>query len=145
MGAPSSEAIATPPHAQKELLRPVESLAGVGPTRAKELRRLGIATLGDLLEYFPRDYQYESAEKPISQLVAGQIEMARGEVVAVDYIGARPRARFEATLDDGTGKLGLIWFNAPYLRKSIHPGKYIRVQGAVKTYRNLPQMTHPTW
>src|ERR1700733_10961841 len=114
--SPSADAV-TAAAESSPLRRPIESLAGVGSSRAKELRRLGVSTLGDLLEYFPRDYQYESAEKPIAQLASGQIEMARGEVVAADYIGARPRARFEATLDDGTGKLGLIWFNAPYLRK----------------------------
>jgi ATP-dependent DNA helicase RecG len=124
---------------------PVESLNGVGPARAKELRRLGIASRGDLLSYFPRTYQYESAERPIAQLAANQIQMARGEVVAVDYVPSRPRPRFEATLDDGTGKLGLVWFNSAFLRRQIHPGKFLRVQGNVRVFRNLPQMTQPRW
>src|SRR5687768_18186040 len=84
------------------LLRPIESLDGVGPTRAKAFKALGVSTLGDLLEYFPRDYQFESAELPISNLVPDQIQMARGEVVAVDYVPSRGRPRFEATLKDGT-------------------------------------------
>ncbi len=126
------------------LFRPVESLDGVGPARAREFRRLGVGTLGDLLEYFPRDYQFESAERAISDLVPGQIQMARGEVVAVDYIASRP-PRFEATLDDGTGKLALTWFNGAYHRRAIHPGKYIRVQGPVRIFHNLPQMTQPKY
>lgn len=136
------ERIAT---AESPLLNPVESLHGVGPARAKEFHRLGVRTLGDLLDYFPRDYQYESSERPIAQLVAGQIQMARGEVTAVDYISARPRPRFEATLDDGSGKLALTWFNAAYLRRQIHPGQFIRVQGMVRIFRDLPQMAHPKW
>src|SRR5579875_2055668 len=100
---------------ENPLQRPVESLAGVGPARAKELARLGVTTLGDLLEYFPRDYQYESAEKPIADLIPNQVQMARGEIVAVDYVPVRPRPRFEATLDDGSGnKLGLVWFNSSF-------------------------------
>src|SRR5947208_2936838 len=63
------------------LLRSVESLAGVGPTRAKHFAALGVSTLGDLLEYFPRDYQYESEELKISQLRPEQIQMARGAEV----------------------------------------------------------------
>ena len=56
------------------LSQPIESLNGVGPARAREFHHLGVATLGDLLEYFPRTYQYESAEKPISQIVRDQID-----------------------------------------------------------------------
>jgi ATP-dependent DNA helicase RecG len=127
------------------LQRSVESLPGVGATRAKVFHNLGVFTLGDLLEYFPRDYQFESSELPISRLVDGQIQTARGEVVAVDYIGQRPRARFEATIDDGTEKLALVWFNAGWLRGKITPGMRIRVQGKVAFFRNMPQIAHSRW
>ena len=45
---------------------------------AKALRSLGIATLGDLIEYFPRDYQYETEEKPLDKLREGEIGIVRG-------------------------------------------------------------------
>src|SRR5205814_1981208 len=106
----------TPPSA------PIDSLNGIGPTRARQFRELGVNTLADLLEYFPRTYQYESAERVISQLVPDQIQTTRGEVVAVDYIARRPRPRFEATLYDGTEKIGLVFFNGGYLRSRIRPG-----------------------
>src|SRR5439155_15938447 len=54
--------------------------------------------------------------------------------------------RFEATIEDDTGhKLGLVWFNGGYLRTRIHPGKMIRVQGRVRMYHNIPQMSNPKW
>ncbi|HET6248380.1 MAG TPA: ATP-dependent DNA helicase RecG [Tepidisphaeraceae bacterium] len=136
-----------PPSAQPlaALQQPVESLPGVGATRAKVFHYLGVSTLGDLLEYFPRDYQFESSELPISRLIDNQVQTARGEVVAVDYIGQRPRARFEATIDDGTEKLALVWFNAGWLRGKIRPGMRIRVQGKVNFFRNMPQIAHATW
>src|SRR5438270_2877314 len=124
---------------------PVESLSGVGATRAKHLRDLGVKTLADLLEYFPRSYRFESQEKTIAELVTEQIQTARGEVVAVDYLGARPRARFEATLDDGTDKLALVWFNASWMRGKLRPGMFIRVTGMVKSFRNIPQMVNPKY
>src|SRR5436190_23207436 len=104
-----------PPDApMSALLRPVESLAGVGPTRARHFLALGVSTLGDLLEYFPRDYQYESEELKIGQLRPEQIQMARGEVVAVNYSPTRPRPRLQATPSAGTGNLALVWLNPAY-------------------------------
>ncbi|MGH7214864.1 MAG: hypothetical protein ACREIT_08880, partial [Tepidisphaeraceae bacterium] len=128
------------------LSQPVESLAGVGSSRARELRKLGVETLGDLLEYFPRDYQYESSEKSIHELVPDQIQNVRGEVVAVNYIPTRPRPRFEATLDDQSGaKLSLVWFHGAFLRTRIHPGMHVRVKGAVRFFRGIAQMTQAKW
>lgn len=127
------------------LATPVEQLAGVGPARAKEFHALGVKTLGDLLEYFPRDYQFESSELSIGQLRPEQIQTVRGEVVAVNYVASRPRARFEATIDDGTGKCALTWFNAAWMRTKLHPGLYIRAKGKVGYFRNIPQMINPKW
>ncbi len=126
------------------LQTPLAACEGIGPTRSKHLADLGLHLLGDLLEYFPRNYQYESAEKPIDQLLHDQIQIARGEVTAVDYI-SHGRPRFEATIVDSTGQLGLVWFGGGWLRKLIHPGAIIRVQGNVKRFRGLPQMAQPKW
>ena len=63
----------------------------------------GRQDLGDLLEYFPRDYQFESSELSIRELRNEQIQTARGEIVAVDYMaGGVRRGRFEATIQDAS-------------------------------------------
>ena len=72
------------------------------------------------------------------------MQTARGTVVACNYITGG-KSRFEATLDDGTEKLALTWFNGSYLRRAIHPGLLIRVRGRVKYFRNIPQMVNPKW
>lgn len=120
------------------------TLAGVGPTRAKALLDCGVATLGDLMEYFPRTYQIERSERPIAELVSNQLQYARGEVTAVDYI-PYPRPRFEATLRDPTGILSLTWFNGAYLRSQIHPGQILRVKGKVGSFHGVAQMVQPRW
>src|SRR3954468_18015694 len=122
---------------QSILTHRVDTIDGVGPTRARELRALGLQKLEDLLEYFPRDYQREFAEGSVAQLQPDQIHTVRGEVVAVNYIPVRPRPRFEATIFDGNAKLALVWFNSAWLRQKIHPGKTLRVRGRVKFFRNM--------
>jgi ATP-dependent DNA helicase RecG len=139
------ETVNADPSSSSALSRPIEALDGVGPARAEAFHALGVKTLGDLLEYFPRDYQFESSELSIHELKPDQIQTARGEIVAVDYMSGGRRARFEATISDGTDKLALVWFNAAYLRQKLHPGTFIRVQGKVRYYRNMPQMANPKW
>jgi ATP-dependent DNA helicase RecG len=123
----------------------IRDLPGVGPTRAAELRQRGVNDLLDLLEYFPRAYQFERAERPISDLVDEQLQIARGQVTAVDYVVGRSKPRFEASLDDGTGNLALLWFHGGYLRRLIHPGLVLRVQGKVRYRGSIPQMANPRW
>lgn len=123
----------------------LSTFKGIGPTRLTVLKELGIETKHDLLEYFPNRYQIETAERPVSELVADLIQNVRGEITAVDYISGGSRSRFEATLRDETGSLALVWFNGGYLRRLIHPGQQLRVKGKVRFFRGLPQMTNPKW
>lgn len=127
------------------LARDVQTLYGTGPARAAELRRLGVSTVGDLLEYFPRRYEHERAERPIAQLAPGAIQYARGEVIAVDYVPRYPRPRFEATIRDPTGQLNLIWFHGGYLRGEIRCGLVLRVRGKVQFRSGAPLMIQPRW
>jgi ATP-dependent DNA helicase RecG len=132
--------------ANDPLILPIDELREVGPVRAKALRSLGISTLGDLIEYFPRDYQYESEEKPLNSLREGEIGIARGEVTAVNYIsGGHGRPRFEATLSEGTNRLALVFFHGAYLRRQVHPGLMLRVRGKVQHFHGIPQMVNPKW
>ena len=124
----------------------VETLAEVGTARARQLRRLGIATLGDLVNYFPRSYQFESEEKPIARLLNGGIGTA-----------ARHRHRhqqFPPPRQIPIRSNPLRWPLPPgpdffphsgYLKKSLHPGLVVRVRGKVNTFRGLPQMVNPKW
>src|ERR1700728_3832150 len=125
---------------------PIETLPEIGPARAKALRALAVTTLSNLLEYFPRDYQYESEEKPIDQLRDGELGLARGEVTAVNYIsGGHGKPRFEATLSEGVHRLSLVFFHGAYLRRLIHPGLLLRVRGTVQFFRGIAQMVNPKW
>ena len=81
----------------------------------------------------------------VAELVREQIQTTRGEVVAVDYIASRPRARFEASVRDGDDVLSVVWFNGGYLRRLVHPGMTIRLRGRVRFFRGIPQMANPKW
>ncbi|MAE62878.1 MAG: ATP-dependent DNA helicase RecG [Phycisphaeraceae bacterium] len=125
----------------------LREIAGVGERRSERFARLGIQTIGDLLRHLPMRYEEQSAESSIDGLVMGAIGSARGTIAACRPVGGRRggRSRFEAMLEDQGERLQLVWFNAGYLHRQIHPGMTIRVQGKVASYGDTPQMVNPRW
>jgi len=71
---------------------PVQFLKGVGPARAQVFAKLGVVTVGDLLEYFPRDWVFAPEPKKIGQLETGEAAAIVGLVESTDFrITAGPR------------------------------------------------------
>jgi len=125
----------------------VTDLPGVAEQRARLLERLDIHTVSDLLRHLPTRYEREWSEGSIDDLPMNGIGSARGTVVASRWIpgGRKSKGRFEATLEDHSERIYLVWFNARYLRNEIHAGMQIRIQGKVKAYDGKPQMINPKW
>ena len=63
-----------------ELTTPVQFLKGCGAARAELLVRLGVATVRDLLFYFPRGYQDLTDLRTIEQLEEGALVSVLGTV-----------------------------------------------------------------
>jgi ATP-dependent DNA helicase RecG len=133
-----------PAETNLSLTTPLADLPGVGPRRAEFLAELGVRNLGQLIAYLPTRHEREEAESAISELSAGAVGCARGEISATRVVKRGvTRARFEAVMIDETGRLDLVWFNALYMADRIHPGLRVRVQG--KADRRGPglRMTNP--
>ena len=127
---------------------PVKQLPGIGSKRAAALARLDIHTVGDLLRHLPMRYERHFAEGNIGDLPApGNIGSARGTIVATRWVPSmgRGKARFEATLQDHSDRVKLVWFNGSYLRDKLHAGMLVRVQGKVDYFGGYAQMVNPKW
>ncbi len=113
--------------------RPIESLTGVGKQLAEKLARLNIATAGDLIHHYPRRYDDFSKIIPIRLMRPGNVTF-KGEVERVvgRYARARKLHLTEAIISDGTGTVKAIWFNQPYLAKTIPTGTPVLVSGELK-------------
>ena len=51
------------------LNEPITAIKGIGEKKAQILNNLGIFTVEDIVEYFPRDYEDRSDVRKIDQLV----------------------------------------------------------------------------
>src|ERR1700733_4054701 len=117
--------------------RPIGSIKGVGQAMAEKLARLGITTAGELIRHYPRRYDDFSQIISIRSMRPGNVTF-RGEIerVAGRYARARKLHITEAIISDGTGTVKAIWFNQPYLAKTIPTGTPVLVSGQIKFKNN---------
>lgn len=124
-------------------MSPLAHAPGIRESVARDLSTLGIRAIGQLVAYLPSRHEHEQAEAPISELRAEHVVSARGEVTACREAGYGKKMRLTAVVSDGTGRLDLVWFNAPYMRGRLHPGMRVRVQGKAKSYNHGLQIVNP--
>ncbi len=128
---------------QITLSTPVQYLKGVGPVRAEVFSRLGVETVGDLLEYYPRDWNFVPETTKIGQIRANQEVAIVGMIESIDYQGYRRQPLFEAIVSDDTGVCRIVWFHGGYLQGQLEPGRLIMASGKVTSYKHQLQLTNP--
>jgi ATP-dependent DNA helicase RecG len=122
---------------------PIQYVRGVGPNRAEAFARLGVHTVGDLIEHFPFRHELKPCSQPIGSLDAGVVATVVGELQRVRTRGPHGQSRINAEVIDGTGKCRVTWFNSPFLVGRLHPGQVVRITGQVDVYGELAAFTNP--
>ncbi len=123
--------------------KPVAALRDVGPKLAAQLEEMGIVSVLDLVEHFPRRYHDRTNVVEIASLAVGEEATVFGEVKKV-AVRRPPRRRpfVEIELFDQTSYLRLVYFNQEY-RARIEVGTEVSVFGRVDHYRGRRQMVNP--
>src|SRR5438477_3614926 len=115
----------------EELAQPLETLPGVGPTIRKRLSKLGLETVGDLLESAPFRYEPAAPERRIADLLAEEEVAIAGEVRRVSSRRGRGRLTIlTAIVSDGSASVPCVWFNQQWLQEKLQPGTQVRLRGA---------------
>ena len=130
---------------------PIVQLAGVGSQIGARFAYLGLRTVGDLLNHLPIRYEIEAAEAAVTEAKeatelaeASVTRTVRGEIQKVRQVPSR-RPRIEAILSDESGTIRLVWFNAPWLMRKIHPGQKGIAKGRAKVRGGYLEMVNPLW
>nr|WP_276717354.1 ATP-dependent DNA helicase RecG [Caloranaerobacter azorensis] len=132
----------------KELNRlntPIQFIKGVGPKRAKLLRKINIETVKDLLYYFPRAYDDRRKTDKIINVRNGEKANLKVIVVGSPSI-VKPKKSLsivKVPVRDETGLAFLIWFNQEYIKKQFKIGEVLKVSGKVKRVFNEIQIQNP--
>ncbi len=124
----------------------VADLPGVGTFYKLKLKRLGIETVEDLIYHFPFRYDDFSKVEEIRDIVPGEKLSIQGVIWQIKNI----RTRFgkfitTAQVADPSGVVDVIWFNQPYLTKSLKAGTPISLSGKIDTSGPHPKLMSPSY
>lgn len=130
-----------------DLATDIRFLKGIGEKKALLFNKLGIFTLGDCLEYFPRDYEDRSRFFTIRDAAVGESCCIRA------IVGSAPVTRTirqglsltKLRCVDDTGAMELTYFNQPYVKDQLHQGQEYVFYGKVEGNLLKKQMTNPAF
>jgi ATP-dependent DNA helicase RecG len=129
------------------LQTPLAGLSKVGKKTEKLLAKLGLITADDLLYYFP--FRYEDFRKtvPIAELRVGEMVTvkARVELIGTKRSFKSKKMITECLVSDDSGSLRIVWFNQPYITKSLQSGDIVFFSGKVTRDMLGPQMVSPMY
>lgn len=123
------------------------NITRVGAATAKKLKKIGVATVRDLLFYFPFRYDDFSKVTPISELKPGTSANVVGQIDLLQNKRS-PRRRMnitEALITDGTETLKVIWFNQPFLARVLKVGDRVSLSGKVEDDYGSLMMSSPVY
>ncbi len=122
----------------------IDSLKGIGEKTGKLFQKVGVLTVEDLLEYYPRAYDTYEEPSPAGELkpdtvmtVAGMLQKAP-DVKRYSHIQV-----ITAALKDSTGSLQLTWYNMPYLHSTLKAGTRAVFRGRVVKKKGRLTMEQP--
>lgn len=132
--------------ADRGLDMPLRFCKGVGPVRARDLARLGLRTVGDLLYYFPRRHEDRRELLPVGRLRPGEVNTVRGVVSVIEERRPRPGlSLLRVGLSDHTGTVWGIWFNQPYRKNQFRRGLTVIFSGRVERRFGEWRMDNPEY
>ena len=99
----------------------------------KKLRNLGVKSLYDLFYYFPRSYDDRTNIMKINELRGDEYVVLKASLMKIVAPPTHSGVKMvKATATDGTGIIEIVWFQMPYLRKTLKLGEEYIFIGQVK-------------
>lgn len=111
----------------------VVGLKGVGEKTQKLFEKLSVRTVGELLHFFPRDYDTFKEPVPIAEAPCGEVCAIYACVLGIpNERRIRQLHILNVSISDASGKMQLTFFNMPFLKKVLKPGGYYLFRGTVQ-------------
>ena len=124
--------------------RSIETLRGVGQKRGVLFRKLGVPTVGNLLELYPRAYEDWSGV-PILETTLEQVCTVRATVCdpPTEHRIRGGRLLYKVKVTDGSDDMALTFFNNRYIPTLLKAGQEYLFHGKVQGNLTRREMLSP--
>lgn len=113
-------------------LKSIETLKGIGEKTGRLFQKIGVDSIEDLLEYYPRAYDTYEEPSPIAEIRPDTVMTVAGMLERTPDVKRYSRVQVvTASLRDGSGTLQLIWYNMPYLHATLKAGMRAVLRGRI--------------
>jgi len=112
----------------RSICAPVNTIYGAGSQAAAKLSRLGIKTIADLIQHYPRDWDDRSKNVPLKDFNTSKV-CAVVTVFEKEWIGFGKMKTLKIYVEDDTAQGALLCFNRPWLEKQIEIGSKYQICG----------------
>lgn len=120
----------------------------IGGKSAKALTAaLGVTTVQEFLEYYPRRYAEQGQLTGMAELADGGPVTVLAEIAEVTSRRMRDRrgSLLTARITDGSGAMSVTFFNQAWRERELRVGRRGLFSGVLGTYRGERQLTHPRY
>jgi ATP-dependent DNA helicase RecG len=127
----------------------LSDIRGIQTRFLPKLKKLGIETVKDLLLYIPIRYEDFSKIYTIEDLIPNQEATITAEVLSIQSRNTWKRNLYlvEAELQDHTGTIRATWFNQPYIKNILAPGRRANFAGKITESKKTGEinLSNPTY
>ncbi len=122
----------------------IKVIKGIGEKTEKAFYKLGIETVQDLLEHFPRGYEEFNQPVPIAAVSEGMTASIEASLAASPKIKkVRNLQIISVQVKDASAQMPLTWFNMPFLQKTLRTGSRYIFRGKVIRKNGVLVMEQP--
>ena len=126
------------------MMEELSRLPGLGPARVRALEKAGVHTLRDLVMRLPVAYRDLTAPTPLREAHPGLECAVAARVVDEPTEQFAPRLRItRVRIADASGDAIAIWYNQPWLKKQLYPGRELLLYGRFALRRGELQLQSP--
>jgi len=119
---------------------------GIYKRYSKSLEKLGIITYEDFLYHIPSRYKDYSVVTNIENAQPGETVTIKGHIEDIKNEYTRRHIVIQkASIKDETGSIELIWFNQPYIPKTLKRGDYVSISGKIEETGKSKKLISPEY
>lgn len=116
----------------------LQYVKGVGPQRIRQLENLGIRTVRELLQHYPRRYEIRTS-RLINELQDGEIAVVTGTVSGSQISRGRVKVTKLRIEQDGS-YIDAVWFNQTHIPRQFPAGSVVSITGKVQWNKKVPEL-----